>query len=306
MLQRAPLTIPLLVLACGSTPTPTPSPTVRTLAVSCNPLTLSEAGQTSTCTANATMSDGSQQNRTSNASWTITPASVATVSATGVVTAVGRGSAQVTATSDGVSGTATVPCNVIAAVIRSVTMSTRTSFAIKGATVVHFDVLGTLGNIVRIDFGDGTMSSSPSGCFPTTCLYFEHTYSDPLGGRTVVVAAIDGSRQQTATTTVGVGDLTGTWANTIVNPTNNLTETRLLVLTGGGSLTGTYVHPAGDSEPVSGSVNSFGSVYLRLSTGSIVMEGVDLDSAGILSDTTMRLYVTGGSADGMVLIFTKR
>jgi hypothetical protein len=252
------------------------------------------------------MSDGTQQNRTTSTSWTSADTSVATVSAAGIVTAVGRGSAQITATSDGASAAVTIQCNIVAAAIRSVTMSTLTSFAIKGATVVHFDVLGTFGSIVRIDFGDGTQSSSPSGCFPTTCLYFEHTYSDPVGSRTAVVTAADGSRQKTATASVMVGDLSGTWANTILNPTNNLTETRLLVLTGGGSLTGTYVQPEGDSEPVTGTVNSFGSVSLRLSTGSIVMQGVDLDNAGILSDTSMRLYVTGGTADGMALTFTKR
>jgi len=78
------------------------------------------------------------------------------------------------------------------------------------------------------------------------------------------------------------------------------------VLNGGGAFTGTYVHPEGNGEPLTGTVNSFGTVNLRLDAGSISMQGVDLDSAGVRSDTTLKLTVTGGSAHGMTLTFAKQ
>jgi hypothetical protein len=220
---------------------------------------------------------------TANTSGTARPATVTIAGSTAVLTQ---------------SGT-------VAAVIRSVTMSTLTTFAIAGATTVRFDVLGSSDSL-GMDFGDGTSSNAPGGCLPTTCLFFEHRYSTPLGTRTAILTATQGGAQRTATAAVIVGDLTGTWSNTVLNPSNGRTETRRLVLNGGGSFSGSYVHPEGDSEPLTGTVNSFGSVNLRLNSGTISMQGIDLDSAGVRSDTSIRLTVTGGSAHGMTLTFTKQ
>jgi len=88
-------------------------------------------------------------------------------------------------------------------------MSTLTTFAIAGATTVRFDVLGSSGSI-SITFGDGTSSSSPGGCIPATCLFFEHRYAAPLGTRTAILTATEGGAQRAATAAVIVGDLTGT------------------------------------------------------------------------------------------------
>ena len=195
---------------------------------------------------------------------------------------------------------------IAAAVIRNVSMSTPTTFAIAGATTVRFDVLGSSGSTISLDFGDGKASSSPGSCLPTTCLYFEHTYAAPLGIRTAALTAIQDGTERTATATVVVGDLSGTWANTVLNPSNGRTETRRLVLSGGSSLTGSYVHPEGNSEPLTGTVNSYGSVNLRLNSGTVSMRGIDLDDAGVRSDTTIKLTVTGGSADGLTLTFIKQ
>jgi uncharacterized protein YjdB len=73
------------------------------------PLSLSLGPTTVQFTATATYSDGSSANVTSIATWTSVPTSVATISATGQVTAVAVGNANITATSGGVtSNTATV------------------------------------------------------------------------------------------------------------------------------------------------------------------------------------------------------
>lgn len=101
----------------------------------------------------------------------------------------------------------------------------------------------------------------------------------------------------------------------IKNPTNGLTETRLLSLTQGPSadgatavLTGAYAHPAGDAEPVQGTVEDTGTIRnLRTNTGSIVFSGDPGDGQGVNPDASaLRLNVRGGSADGMVLTFSRQ
>jgi hypothetical protein len=65
-------------------------------------------GQTAQFTATATMSNGTSQTVTTQATWQSSNTSVATVSSTGLVTAVGAGSADIRATYQSVSGSAAV------------------------------------------------------------------------------------------------------------------------------------------------------------------------------------------------------
>ena len=97
----------------GSTPNAaTPNPvaaavTVASLTVNAAaPLT--RANQTVQLTATATFSDGTTQNVTSGAGWQSLAASIATVSADGVVTALTSGSVTITASYRGISASATV------------------------------------------------------------------------------------------------------------------------------------------------------------------------------------------------------
>lgn len=62
-------------------------------------------GTTSQLTATAMMSDGTSQDVTSQASWQSSNAAAATVSSSGIVTAVGAGATTVTATYQNASGT---------------------------------------------------------------------------------------------------------------------------------------------------------------------------------------------------------
>ena len=98
----------MALAACGggnSSPTPVaPSaPTVTGVAIT-GTATLTSRGQTSQLTATATMSNGTTQAVTGQATWQSSNTAVATVSAAGVVTAVGDGEATVTATYQAQSG----------------------------------------------------------------------------------------------------------------------------------------------------------------------------------------------------------
>ena len=83
------------------------SATVTSLAIT-GTTTLSGVGQTSQLTATATFSDGSTQNVTALVTWQSSNAASATVSSSGLVTALTSGTVTITANYQGRSGTATI------------------------------------------------------------------------------------------------------------------------------------------------------------------------------------------------------
>jgi trimeric autotransporter adhesin len=91
----------------GTTTTPT-TPVVAQAVTIAGTTAFTAVGQTSQLTATTTGSDGSQQDVTSQSTWTSSNAAVATVSATGLMTAVSIGQCTITAVYQTVSGTATV------------------------------------------------------------------------------------------------------------------------------------------------------------------------------------------------------
>ena len=86
--------------ACGSSPT-VPA-TVTTVAVTGS---VPVVGSSSQFTATATMSNGTTLDVTSSSTWSSSDSSIATVSTSGVVTAVAEGSTSIQATYLSVSGT---------------------------------------------------------------------------------------------------------------------------------------------------------------------------------------------------------
>ena len=287
--------------SCGG---PT-SPTATGLAVSCAAQVLTSVGQTTQCSAIESLSDGSTADRTASAQWSSSTPATATVSAAGLVRAVQTGSTQITATYSAFSVTSTIQVSTITAVIRSVSLSTRSSSAIANATVVHFDVNGSAGPTMQMNFGDGQSSSNPIVSLPGGNLSFEHTYNT-IGSKTATLTVSDAARQVSATATLVVINLTGTWTNTIINPSNGRAETRTMTLTGDGTFSGTYTGPEGTGLPLTGTVNQFGSVNVNINNGAVSMQGVDLDDNGMRGDTAMRLIVTGGTANGQTLTYTKQ
>ena len=101
--------------ACGSgsssPPTSPTSASVTSVNIS-GTANFTEAGQTAQLAATATFSDNTKQDVTATAAWRSLNASVATVSGTGLVTALGLGAASITATFQGKN--ATLPVSVTA------------------------------------------------------------------------------------------------------------------------------------------------------------------------------------------------
>jgi hypothetical protein len=95
----------IIAAACGSsTVAPTPTATVVSLAIDGN-ASLSIRGETSQLTARATMSDGRVEDRTSAVQWSSSDVTIALVSGSGLLTAMGDGRTVVTAKLDAVAAT---------------------------------------------------------------------------------------------------------------------------------------------------------------------------------------------------------
>lgn len=95
------LAIGISAAACGSN-TPTTPTSVSTISVTG---TVPGVGSTAQFFAVATMSGGTTQDVTTTAAWSSSDTTIATVSATGVVTAIASGPVVITASLSGVSGT---------------------------------------------------------------------------------------------------------------------------------------------------------------------------------------------------------
>jgi len=93
------LALGLSVAACGSSPT---APTVSAVAVSG---TAPAVGSSSQFVATALNSNGTSQDVSGSATWSSSDSNIATVSSTGLVTALNSGSVTITASYSGAIGT---------------------------------------------------------------------------------------------------------------------------------------------------------------------------------------------------------
>lgn len=307
-------TLLVAVSACGaSTPT---APTPTTLAVACAATNLIRIGQQTQCTASVTLSNGVVQDQTGAAEWSSSNTSVASVSSTGLITAASAGSTTIRATVQGVSGTQAITVNVLPTAAMTVRITGSTLVvAIQDLSAVVFDVSASTGTGLsyRIAYGDGAIDTNPL-TFPDRGTTFSHVYHASGTFAVQLTVTDQQQRQAIANTSVTAMSLTGTWGNVIRNPTNGLTESRFLRLVQGSAqggyatLTGSYTHPQGNSEPLSGIVDDSGSIRnLALTSGTITFDGNVLDGNGVNGDlSSFKVIATGGSANGLTLTFSRQ
>ncbi len=101
------LTLSVVLTGCSGSEQAVVEPPVTLTAIQVSPSSVSaNLGTTQQFTATGTFSDGSTQNLTSSVTWNSSSTSVATVSASGLASLVGAGTAAITAASGGRSGTA--------------------------------------------------------------------------------------------------------------------------------------------------------------------------------------------------------
>jgi uncharacterized protein YjdB len=120
------------------------APTLVSIAVTPASSTL-HVGATQQMTATGTLSDTTTQDLTATAAWTSSDNAIATVDATGLVTAKAAGTATITATSGAISGAASVSVDVPLPILLSITLGPVPASAPAGLTqqlvaTGHFDV----------------------------------------------------------------------------------------------------------------------------------------------------------------------
>jgi uncharacterized protein YjdB len=127
------LSLALLFASAGCSGVASSSTSTKTLtAISVSPSSANlDASATEQFNATATYSDNSTANVNSTATWAVAAASVASVNTTGLVTAKAAGSTSVSASLNGMSGSATL---TVTKTLTSVTVSPATSTIIVGAT----------------------------------------------------------------------------------------------------------------------------------------------------------------------------
>jgi hypothetical protein len=289
------------------------SPSPFSVTLTCGATTLTQTQQTQ-CTAAVTAAGGAPSDQTNSAQWTSSNPIVATVSSSGLVTGISAGTTDITARVQTVSAVTAAPPIAAMTVRISATSPNGLVVALQDVSTVTFDVSASKGTGLsyRLDYGDGSVGTNPM-TFPDKGTWFDHKYHS-LGTLPAQLTVTDSQgRQASATMFVTVKSLTGTWGNVIQSPSTGLTETRLLSLVqaaasgGAAMLGGSYTHPAGNSEPLTGSVESDGTIRsLTLNSGTISFSGNTLDGNGVRGDaSSLKVVVKGGSADGLTLTFSR-
>ena len=143
----------------------------------------------------ATFSDGTQQNITNSATWSSAQSGIATVSATGVVTAQAVGSATITAASASVSGSATL--TVSPAVLVAIAVSPQSLSVPKGRTQ-QLNAIATFSDGTQQDITNSATWSSASSSIATVSATGVVT-AQAVGSATITVASASVSGSDTLT-----------------------------------------------------------------------------------------------------------
>ena len=193
--------IAILVLSCGDgavEPAPPPAPVAATVTVNPGSAALSAIGETARFTAEVRDQNG-QVMAGAAVAWSSSDASVATVDASGVVTAAANGSATITATTGSVGGTAAV---TVAQVVSAVAVSPAADTLVAFGDTVRLVAEATDGN------GHGVAGSE-----------FSWSSSDTLVARVDDSGLVTGVDEGMATITATTGDYSGAAEiTTVENP----------------------------------------------------------------------------------------
>lgn len=213
---RTAIALCLVALGCGGSGGSTGPAPIESISVTLAQSSIVIGDQTS---ASATARDASSNILSGRAmSWSSTNSAVATVGATGVVTAVGAGTAGITATSEGKSGTAnlTVVVPPVVAVTVSLASSTVAVGATTQATATTTDKDGLVltgravtwssdNSLVATVSGAGVVTGIKTGSANITATSEGHSGSATV---TVVSAATAGVTVSLASPTIAVRSLT--------------------------------------------------------------------------------------------------
>ena len=228
-----------MLSACGSTTSPTASssqPSVLAVAIT-GTFSLTSAGQTSQLTATAALSDATVQNVTGTATWSSSSPAIATVSAAGLVTAVGSGTATISVSYQGktasVGVTVTLPQDNSAFVFLAGNWAgtwTDTRYNVSGTLQATFTVNGTTVNATGViglaSLGLGNEPGTGTGTISGQALNFTFTAATVGSGSGVLAGGGQGTGSGTVAGVLNFGPFTfsGTAAKTTISGTFQFTS----------------------------------------------------------------------------------
>jgi 6-phosphogluconolactonase (cycloisomerase 2 family) len=195
------------VNACsgGSSGTPTPkTPTLTSIGVSANKASVA-AGLSDQFKATATYSDSSTADITKSVTWTSASPTIATVDASGLATTKAQGTALITATSNGVSGSATLtvgPAAVASIAVNGATVAAGLTAQFKAAATYTDSITADISNSASWTSGDSAIATIDTSGLATT-----------KAQGTAVITATSGGVSGSATLTVGPPELVSITVN---------------------------------------------------------------------------------------------
>ena len=211
IVRLAGLSATLLLAACGGdsgggTPPPTQTPTITRVDVTAPSATILTQ-QTVQLSAIARLSDGSS-NASPNATWSTSSATVATVSAAGLVTGVGAGTATITAGVGAVSGTIAITVTSSAGVLATVGV-TLTDGALQLAQTTQAAVVGRDGLGATVALGTRPITWSSSSVAVATVTAAGIVTGVGVGTANIQVSVVDGATTRTASAVLTVSGIPG-------------------------------------------------------------------------------------------------
>ena len=277
-------------------------------------------GTSEQLTATGTFSDGSTQDLTATASWTATPAGTVTVDPNGLVTGTAVGSATVTATQEGVSGTTTV--TVTSATLVSISI-TPPNPSIANGTSEQLTATGTFsdgstedltataswtssaaatvgngtdtgGKVTGVAQGSATITATQEGVSGTTTVTVTSATLVSISITPPNPSIANGTSEQlTATGTFSDGsteDLTATasWTSSAAATVGNGTDT-------GGKVTGVA---QGSATITATQEGVSGTTTVTVTSATLVSISITPPNPSIANGTSEQLTATGTFSDG--------
>jgi uncharacterized protein YjdB len=238
-----------------------------------------QAGQTQQFTATAQYSDGSTANVSSTATWTVSSGSIASVSNAGMATAKATGSATVTASLNGINGSAALAVQSGTKTVTSVSVTPATATIAVGATQQFTATAsysdGTTSNVTSS--GATWSSSAPS----IATINASGLAAAVAAGQTTLTATYQGKSQSATlsatTATVTSVSVSPTSANLQVGATQQFTATA------------TY------SDGTTGNVTSSGTTWSSSAPSIATINGSGLATAVAAGQATLTATYQGKS-----------
>lgn len=227
-----------------------------------------KVGNTQQLTATGTLSDNSTVDLTATATWTSSDAAIASVNATGLVTANAKGAATITATSAGVSGATTVTVDINPPVLLSITVGPVPASAPAGLTQ-QLTATGTFDIGPPQDITNMVTWSSASAAIASvdanTGLVTAHTVG--IVDITATLGAISGKISFSVTDAVAVGLVVLPRTFTL-RGTENHTFTLFTLFSDGKTVAVLPAPQWSSSNPAVASVSMFGGVVTGHTAGT--------------------------------------